>query len=268
MTNCITKHYTCPDTLGEAIADADDIGKCRDEWIKEQNELVKMITYDTKIDPTKIKNIGGVDITFFKEDPTKAIVCLIVHDFQKVDPSSTYSTKNIVGKFTMECAICTPYIPFFLAYREVPGYLKLLEFVKTDYPELVPDVIIVDGCGVWHPRQCGSATHLGIKSGIPTIGVAKKFLQVDEMNRKDIEQLIRDKAPNKHDVVTARALDGRILGNVYNVTGSVKKVVYISVGHGVELTKATQIVQEMGTHRNNESIRQADLLSRKVVRKN
>jgi endonuclease V len=48
-------------------------------------------------------------------------------------------------------------------------------------------VLLVDGCGVLHPKGCGSACHVGVLEGLPSIGVAKNLLVVDGLNRQAIE---------------------------------------------------------------------------------
>lgn len=62
------------------------------------------------------------------------------------------------------------YIPGFLAFREAPLVFKALRSFER------PDVLLVNGHGVSHPRGCGLATHVGVIKGIPTIGVALKPL--------------------------------------------------------------------------------------------
>lgn len=64
-----------------------------------------------------------------------------------------------------------PYIPGFLSFREVPVLLAALQ--KFDR---VPDVLMVDGQGVAHPRRFGVASHLGVLANLPSIGVAKSKL--------------------------------------------------------------------------------------------
>jgi deoxyinosine 3'endonuclease (endonuclease V) len=61
-----------------------------------------------------------------------------------------------------------PYIPGLLAFREIPALAEALGQGRA-----VPDVLVCDGYGLAHPRRFGLASHLGVLTGIPSIGVAK-----------------------------------------------------------------------------------------------
>ena len=64
--------------------------------------------------------------------------------------------------------------------------------------ELVPDIIMVDGNGVLHPRRCGLASHLGVVLDVPTIGVGKKLLQVDGLTKADVKAGAASLEAGKH----------------------------------------------------------------------
>ncbi|WCE04496.1 deoxyribonuclease V [Pseudoxanthomonas sp. JBR18] len=64
-----------------------------------------------------------------------------------------------------------PYVPGLLSFRELPALLQALD----DLP-YAPDLVLVDGQGIAHPRRLGIAAHFGVVTGLPTIGVAKKPL--------------------------------------------------------------------------------------------
>src|SRR3546814_19773494 len=64
-----------------------------------------------------------------------------------------------------------PYIPGLLSYRELPALLLALE----ELPQ-APDLAFVDGHGIAHPRGLGIASHFGVATGLPSIGVAKQIL--------------------------------------------------------------------------------------------
>jgi deoxyribonuclease V len=64
-----------------------------------------------------------------------------------------------------------PYIPTFLSFREGPAIMSAFEKLKNR-----PDILMVDGAGINHPRRAGIATHIGVALDVPTIGITKKLL--------------------------------------------------------------------------------------------
>lgn len=72
-----------------------------------------------------------------------------------------------------------PYIPGFLAFKEIPVYTILFDRLKLNKPNLWPDVLLVDGNGILHTRGFGCASHIGVLQDLPTIGVGKNVFAVD-----------------------------------------------------------------------------------------
>ena len=64
-----------------------------------------------------------------------------------------------------------PYRTGLLSFWEVPILVAALAPLQTR-----PDVVLVDGQGIAHPRGLGLAAHLGLVADLPTIGVAKSRL--------------------------------------------------------------------------------------------
>jgi len=72
-----------------------------------------------------------------------------------------------------------PYIPGFLAFKEVPVYTVLFDRLKATRPELWPQLLFVDGNGVLHTRGFGCASHVGVLMDLPSVGVGKNVFAVD-----------------------------------------------------------------------------------------
>jgi len=127
-----------------------------------QRELLKKL----KLVPLKKEPqlIGGCDLTFLNpfKNPTLGIGAFVI---------LKYPSLELVEKVYDTTEVEIPYVPGFLAFREVPLLIKTYKKLKTK-----PDLIVVDGHGIAHPRRLGIATHFGIVMNMPTIGCAKKPL--------------------------------------------------------------------------------------------
>lgn len=125
-----------------------------------QNSLRhKVIIEDMQPWPPSL--IAGVDVGYRRADKTSraAIVLLGYKNLERLE------------QVTIEEKTPFPYVPGLLSFREVPVIIKALELLKRK-----PDLLMIDGHGIAHPRHLGIASHIGVESGFPTIGVAKKKL--------------------------------------------------------------------------------------------
>jgi deoxyribonuclease V len=120
-----------------------------------------------------------------------------------------------------------PYIPGLLSFREIPLILEALGKLT-----LIPDIIMVDGQGIAHPRRIGLASHLGVLLDIPAIGCAKSRLCGNSEMLSDEPwsyQYLMDKE--------------EIIGAVLRTRRQVKPL-YISIGHKISLKNAIYWVKE------------------------
>lgn len=78
-----------------------------------------------------------------------------------------------------------PYIPGFLAFREAEFLIEKIEKLRNSEPRLFPQVVLVDGNGLLHPREMGLACQMGVILDMPFIGVAKNLLCVPGVQRDD-----------------------------------------------------------------------------------
>lgn len=168
---------------------------------QEQLKLAeKVITTD---EYEKINLIGGCDQTFINN---LVISCIVICDWEM----------NIIETSFAKLRINFPYIPGYLAFREIPPIIKAFKKLKN-----IPDILLCDFNGILHPRRIGAASHLGILLDIPTIGIAKSLL---------LGKIKDDK------IYIGNELRGAIL--------KIKKSkIYVSPGHKVSLKSAVKIVK-------------------------
>jgi len=105
--------------------------------------------------------------------------------------------------------------------------LRALEALETP-----PDLLVCDAHGYAHPRRFGLACHLGVLTGIPTIGVAKSRL-VGEHGKLPPER-------GAWRALVDPAAGGEVIGAVLRTRRGVRPV-YVSIGHRVSLETAVAL---------------------------
>ncbi|MHB1001889.1 MAG: deoxyribonuclease V [Armatimonadota bacterium] len=184
----------------------------------------------------EIRAIAGVDVSVPSgaDIVRSAVVILSFPDFELIE------VKRAVRDLEF------PYVPGFLSFREVPVILDSFEQIQN-----IPDITIIDGQGIAHPRGLGIAAHLGVLLDIASIGCAKSHLygKFDEPSlERGSSSLLLDRS-------------GKQIGTVLRTrTGT--KPVFISPGHKVSFESSVKIILECSPrYRLPEPVRYAHKLA-------
>ncbi len=137
------------------------------------------------------------------------------------------ATGSIVDNRYARLSVDFPYIPTYLAFREMPAIEAVLEDV-----DLSKALLLVDGQGILHPRGFGIACHVGVSLGVPTIGVAKRLL----VGTYDIASLRSTER-------AAVMVDGEHRGWIVAPGGKERRAVLISPGHRVSVDDSLALVE-------------------------
>jgi deoxyribonuclease V len=198
-----------------------------------QRQLRDALITSDRID--EVGYVAGVDVGFDKRGGrTRAAVSVL--SFPALDPVED-SVVYIPTRF--------PYVPGLLSFREIPAIVEALQQLRQ-----LPDLILCDGQGYAHPRRFGLACHLGVITGLPTIGVAKSRLLGEH-----------DEPPQERGAWTAMIHQDEVVGAVLRTRVNVKPV-YVSIGHRVSLATSCDYTMSCVTrYRLPETTRRADRLA-------
>lgn len=184
-----------------------------------------------------VKTIAGVDVAFdVPNEISHAAVVLM--DFETMHPLATAKAKR---------PTIFPYVSGFLSFREIPVILDALAML----PDL-PDMLMVDGQGIAHPRRLGIAAHLGLLTDLPAIGVAKSRLYGRNREPDNVAGAQTDLLDTKNEKI------GTVLRSKVNCLP-----LYISAGHRISHDTALDITRHcLRGYRLPEPTRLADKLSK------
>ena len=237
-----------------------------EKWRKEQDELkLKLINKDfykfnlnndpNDKDSIELKYIAGVDISASKNMPDIAVSALVICD---KDLKIVYEDYKLV-KMT------EPYVPGFLAFREVNHLVNLINDLKKNSPEFLPQVILVDGNGLLHVKGFGLACHLGVLVDIPSIGCSKTVFSVDGITKKKVKELSKQYLIKGGDSYPLIGDSGTEWGYAFKSNDDVTNPMIISCGHKISNETALKIVKKTIVHRVPQPIRFSDKISRRLI---
>ncbi|MBO0722569.1 MAG: deoxyribonuclease V [Blastocatellia bacterium] len=211
---------------------------------KEAVELQKRLRGLVKLDgrAKEITRIAGADVSFNKFSATiyTGLVVLSFPELQIIESVGIRSTARF------------PYVPGLLSFRETPPLLEAWEKLQTR-----PDVLMLDGQGLAHPRRFGFACHVGVLLDLPTIGCAKSILVGEH-------EELAPAAGSRSPLIDRGEQVGVALRTKKNVAP-----VYVSPGHLIDLASAADIVfMSARKYRQPEPTRQAHLLVNRLRREN
>jgi deoxyribonuclease V len=164
-----------------------------------------------------VNTIGGADISLNLYSTT-IYAGIILLSFPQLKPIA-YSVVKGETRF--------PYVPGYLAFREVPALVRVWEQMK-----LKPDVLVVDGHGIAHPRRMGIATHFGVHTGQASMGCAKNIL-TGKYEEPGLEQSSYTPIIDK----------GEQIGYAFRSKAKVAPV-YISPGHLIGMQNSLEIIKQ------------------------
>ncbi len=197
-----------------------------------QNKFSKLVV--CKKTTAAYRHVAGIDAAFTK-DKKYCIGGVVLWDIIK---------QTVLELHIAVLPLRFPYIPGLLSFREAPAVIGALRKLT-----LTPDVLLCDGQGIAHQRNFGIACHLGVLTGLPSIGCAKSRLvgryQEPGADRGRSSPLIHR---------------NQRVGSLVRTRAHVKPV-YISVGHKLDLVTAEKIILDCSVgYRLPEPIRLADQL--------
>lgn len=202
-----------------------ETSEMQEKFIKRQNELIGKINLKDAFNIDTVKLIAGVDLAYWVNNDRQeyAVCCIVIVDkaTHKLIETKSYSEK-----------IEVPFMPGFLAFRELPLVIKTAELLENK-----PDLYMFDGNGYLHPRHMGIAAHASFYLDAPTIGVAKTYFRVE----KGLDYTEPNISAGSY---TDIELNGEVYGRVLRTHNGVKPV-FVSVGNNISLDTAVKITLDM-----------------------
>ncbi|MFF0427036.1 endonuclease V [Streptomyces sp. NPDC004520] len=205
-----------------------------------QQELRGRLVHDEEGPAVGEGHVTGLDVAYDDERDLVAAAAVVLDA----------RTLDVVEEATAVGRVSFPYVPGLLAFRELPTVLAALDALTAD-----PGLLVCDGYGLAHPRRFGLASHLGVLTGRPSIGVAKNpFTFTYEQPgsaRGDFAPLLAG---------------GEEVGRALRTQAGVKPV-FVSVGHRVSLDNACAHTLHLAPrYRIPETTRHADSLCRRALK--
>jgi len=196
--------------------------------------------------PRDPRVIAGADVAY--HPAAGRLVGAVVVLRRPAEPADPW---EVLEEVVAEAAVPFPYVPGLLSFREAPVVLECFARLAQ-----VPEVVLVDGQGIAHPRGFGLASHLGLWLDLPTVGCAKSRL-VGEY----------EEPAEARGSWSRLRYRGRVVGAVVRTRAGVKPL-FISPGHKVGLARSVRLgLLSAPRYRLPEPLRRAHRLADEAKRR-
>jgi deoxyribonuclease V len=187
--------------------------------------------------PQTVRTVAGLDVAYADDRLAAAAVVLDADSLDVVEESTVIDRPGF------------PYVPGLFAFRELPTLVAALRGLS-----ITPDLLVCDGHGLAHPKRFGLACHLGVLTGLPSIGVGKTRLVGSY-----------DEPGGDRGDWSAISDEGQVVGRALRTQSGVRPV-FVSVGHRADLDTACAVTLRLAPrYRLPETTRRADRLSRETL---
>ncbi|GAA4498172.1 endonuclease V [Actinoallomurus oryzae] len=188
--------------------------------------------------PRTVRTVAGLDVAYADDRLAAAAVVLDAETLEVVEETTALDRPGF------------PYVPGLFAFRELPALVGALRALSV-----TPDLLICDGHGLAHPKRFGLACHLGVLTGLPSIGVGKTRLVGDY-----------DEPGTERGAWSPVSDGGQVVGRALRTQTRVRPV-FVSVGHRADLDTACAMTLRLTPrYRLPETTRRADHLSRATLK--
>lgn len=190
------------------------------QFLDIQNSLRDKIIFRDNFKTEDLKLMAGVDLAYWKnhENQEFAVCCIVI---MNIKSHEIIERKNDYGK------VAVPYLPGYLAFRELPLILKTVALLEHE-----PDIYMFDGNGYLHPRNMGIATHASFYLNKPTIGVAKSYFKIENTDYI----MPKEEKGSYTDIIIKNKVYGRVLRTQEHI-----RPVFLSIGNYITLDTAMNL---------------------------
>lgn len=209
--------------------------------MEELRRLQETLAQYVRLEPLRHQpeTAAGVDAAYVGEE---IVAVAVLFDFATLTP---LERSFVIARPAL------PYITGFLSFREGPHLAEAVRRLTRR-----PDLLIVDGQGIAHPKRFGLACHLGVELGLPAIGSAKSRL-VGEYAEPAAERGSRTPLLDRKEEI------GAVLRTRRNV-----RPVFVSPGHLITIDEAVAMVlRTTAGFRLPEPQREADRFAAEIKRR-
>jgi len=197
--------------------------------------MARRVSEEDESGQVAVASVCGMDVAYKGDAGAGAAAVLSYPELELLESNVVRGTTPV------------PYIPTFLAFREMPFLVRLMSRLETR-----PSVFMINGHGIYHPASLGLASHFGVAFDVPAIGVAEGLLKIQ--GQYDEGEYIYDNGKK-----VCCALAGGACGG--------KRRIYVSPGHRMTLGRAVELARSCPSgHSRPEPLFLADKISKKAIR--